>query len=81
VPYKWRINPGAYLYFRTLTKKEIEDEESGVSSEQMCVICLNAIRFDVDAHGTLLSERSLISDPVNQTRSWRDWFRRPRSDS
>ena len=53
MPESWRKNPNAYDYYRKMTKEQFKDEESGQVDELMCVICMNAVRFEVDASGTV----------------------------
>lgn len=32
----------------------LEDEESGAKEEMICVICMNAVRFDVNSSGSVV---------------------------
>lgn len=56
VPESMRRNPNAYDYYRKMTNQHFKDEESGQVEEMICVICMNAVRFDVDESGSLLNE-------------------------
>ena len=55
-PKSWRVNSNAYLYYRTMKNSEIEDEELGNKQEDICVICMNAVRFSVDESGAVIPQ-------------------------
>jgi acetamidase/formamidase len=37
-----------------LSKTEIEQEESGAKPEDICVICMNPVRYGVDESGSMI---------------------------
>ena len=54
VPEAWRRNANAYYYNRHMSTQLFEDEEAGRQEEMVCVICMNAVRFEVDESGSIV---------------------------
>lgn len=58
VPKKWRLGPNEYNYFHEVVHKRrsltSEDAEENKQEENICVICMNDIKFEVDEFGGVI---------------------------
>lgn len=79
VPESWRRNPNAYYYNRQLSRDLFDDEEAGRAEEMICVICMNAVRFEVDASGSIVEAPKLLESASQPKSSFLGMFSRSTS--